>query len=218
MPDPSSGQDDLRQAAQESMRDAAHIRERVRVLTLQALRERQFDAQGFAEVMRDMTQGISEGVTEHGHDTKEALQAAFSGLDEAFTRAAHASSLAVKELAAKGKEFSDTELRQGLEQLRRLDADFLQTWRRVAESAAETVKVEMHDLMTHAERTGTGTGRVVASTLQEFSNRMGAQWMQAQSGSAEALRTFSDRFSQAASGFFAAMSEVLGREERRRAK
>lgn len=218
MIEPSSNEGDLRQAAQESMRDPKQIRERVRALTLQALRQRKFDAQGFSDVMRDMTEGISKGAAEHGHDAKEALQSAFSGLDEAFTRAAHASSLAVKELSAKGREFTDTELRQGLDQLRRLESDFLQTWRQVASSASETVRSEMQTLMTHVERAGTGTGRVVAATLQEFSNRMGAQWMHVQSDSAEALRSFSDRFSMAASGFLAAMSEVLKRDEREREK
>lgn len=218
MSEPSSTEEDLRQAAQDTVRDPAQIRERVRALTLQALRQRQFDAHGFSEVMRDMTEGISAGVAAHRHDTRQALQAAFSGLDEAFTRAAHASSLAVKELAAKGKEFSDTELRQGLSQLRRLETDFLQTWGRVAESATDTVKEEMRHLMTHVERTGTGTGRVVAATMKEFSNRMGVQWMQAQTDGMETMRSLSDRFSLAASGFLAAMSEVLRRDEGRRAK
>lgn len=218
MLEPSSREGDLRQAAQESMRDPKQIRERVRALTLQALRQRQFDAQGFADVMRDMTEGISRGAAEHGQDAKAAVQAAFSGLDEALTRAAHASSLAVKEMSAKGREFSDTELRQGLDQLRRLETDFLQTWRQVASSASDAVKNEMQTLATHIERAGTGTGRVVAATLQEFSNRMGAQWMQVQSEGADALRNFSDRFSLAASGFLAAMSEVLKRDERGREK
>lgn len=218
MSEPSSIDENLRQAAQHCVSDPKQIRERVRALTLHALRQRQFEAHGFAEVMRDMTEGISAGVTSHGHDAKDALQAAFLGLDEAFTRAAHASSLAVKELAAKGKEFSDGELRQGLSQLRRLESDFLQTWGRVAESATGAVRDEMRALMTHIERTGTGTGRVVAATLSEFSNRMGEQWMQAQTNGMEAIRTLGDRFSLAASGFLAAMSDALRRDEGRRTK
>lgn len=218
MLDPRNVEENLRQAAQESMRDPEQIRERVRILTLQALKQRQFDAKGFAEVMQHMTEGISDGVAAHGHDAKATLQAAFTGLDEALTRAAHASSLAIKELAAKGKEFSDSELRHGLDQLRRMESDFLQTWGRVAETTSDAVKGEMRSLMAHVERAGTGTGRVVASTMQEFSNRMGTQWMQAQADGAEAMRMLGDRFSMAASGFLAAMSEALRRDEGKRAK
>ena len=218
MPEPSSNEEQLRQAAHDSMRDPAYIRERVRVLTLQALRERQFDAKGFREVMSAMTEGISKGATSHRQDTKEALRSAFSGLDDAFTRAAHASSLAVKELAAKGKDFSDGELKQALEQMRGLEADFMQTWGRVTESASDTVKTEMRNLMTHMERTGTDTGRVIGATMQEFSNRMGSAWMRAQTNGMDAARTMSARFTQAASGFFGAMSDVLRRDDSRRDK
>ncbi|MBM3395803.1 MAG: hypothetical protein FJY37_14460 [Betaproteobacteria bacterium] len=72
--------------------------------------------------------------------------------------------------------------------------------------------------MTHAQRTGTGTGRVVSSTLQEFSNRMGAQWMQVRQDGPDAFRSFGERFSQAASGFFAAMSEAFRRDDSGRPK
>ncbi len=215
---PSSNDEELRRAAQESMNDPSRIRERVRALTLQALRERQFDVKEFRDVMGAMTEGISEGASVHGHDAKEALKSAFSGLDEAFTRAAHASSLAVKELAAKGKDFSEGELKQALEQVRRLEADFLQTWSRVSESASETVKGEMRNLMTHVERAGTDTGRVVGATLREFTHRMGSSWMQAQSTGVDTARNVGERFTQAAGGFFSAMSEALKRDEGRRDK
>jgi hypothetical protein len=200
------------------MSDLERIRERVRTLTLQALRERQFDAKEFRNVMSTLAKGISLGAERHGENIKGALSAAFSGLDEAFTRAAHASSLAVKELSARGKDFSETELRQGLEHMRRMESDFLETWNEVARSASGAVKTEMQDLITHVQRTGTDTGRVVGSTLREFTHRMGETWMSAQSSGLEVAKTLGERFAQAASGFFAAMSEALKRDEPRKPK
>ena len=218
MPTPSSRDDQLRREAQESMSDIERIRERVRNLTLQALRERKFDAKEFQNVMSALTKGISLGAEEHGEHIKGAVSAAFAGLDEAFTRAAHASSLAIKELAARGKEFSEAELKQGLTQMRRMESDFTDTWSEVARSTSGAVRTEMQDLITHVQRTGTDTSRVVEATVREFTHRMGNTWMSAQSSGLEAAKTLGNRFAQAASGLFAAMSEALNRDEPRKPK
>ncbi len=218
VPTSSSHGDQLRQEAQESMNDIERIRERVRNLTLRALRERKFDAKEFRDVMRALTQGISLGAEKHGENIKGALSAAFSGLDEAFTRAAHASSLAVKELAARGKEFSEGELKQGLTQMRRMESDFTDTWSEVARSASGAVKTEMQDLITHVQRTGTDTSRVVGATVREFTHRMGNTWMSAQSSGLETARALGERFTHAAEGFFAAMSVTLKRDDPRKPK
>lgn len=218
MPDPTHSDAQLRQAAQDSMNDPSKIRERVRALTLQALRERQFNVQAFRDVMAAMTEGISAGASTQGDEVKGALKAAFSGLDEALTRAAHASSLAVKELAARGRDFGETDLKQALNQLRSLETDFLHTWTQVSESAGDAVREEMRSLMTHAQRTGTDTGRVVGATLREFTHRMGVAWMQTQLSGMESARVLGGRFAQAASGFLTAMSETMAREDRPRAK
>jgi hypothetical protein len=218
MATPSIRDDELRQEAQESMSDIERIRERVRNLTLQALRDRKFDAKEFQNVMSALTQGISLGAEKHGENIKGALSAAFTGLDEAFTRAAHASSLAVKELAARGKEFSEAELKQSLIQMRRMETDFTETWSEVARSASGAVKTEMQDLIIHVQRTGTDTSKVVGDTVREFTHRMGSTWMSAQTGGIEAARTLGNRFAQAASGLFAAMSEALNRDEPRKPK
>jgi len=205
--------DEIRAAASASMAAGQDIRERVRDLTLQALQARKFDLAGMREVMRAMTEGINAGVGKNGRDVRHALSEAFAGMDQALTKAAQAGSLAMKELAARGREFSQTELKQGLENMRTMESDFLDAVRQVSRSAAGVVKTEWDDLIAHAQRAGTDTGRVIAGTTREFSARMAASMSEGAVAGMEAARTFGERFAALASGILAGMSEALRPEK-----
>jgi hypothetical protein len=201
--------DDLRAAASASMAGGEHIRERVRELTLQALRARKFDLAGMRDVMRSMTEGINLGAEKSGKDVRLALSEAFAGMDQAMSKVAQAASLAMKELADRGRDFSQNELKQGLDQMRRMETDFLDAVRQVSQSAAGTAKSEWQDLVAHAQRAGTDTGRVIAETGREFSSRVAASASESALAGMEAARTFGERFAALASGILAGMSEAL---------
>ena len=212
MSDPMSN-DQIRAAATDSVAGGGDVRERVRELTLQALQSRRLDLAGVREVMKSMTEGISIGVERHGHDVRAALADAFAGMDQAMSKAAQAGSLAMKELTERGREFSQNELKQGLDNMRRMEGDFLEAVRQVSKSTAGTVKSEWQELLTHAQRTGTDTGRVVADTAREFSSRMASTMSESALAGMEAARTFGERFASLASGILQGMSEALRPEK-----
>jgi hypothetical protein len=199
----------IREAASASMAAGDNIRERVRELTLQALQSRRLDFSAMREVMTSLTQGISLGAERRGHDVRQALSEAFAGMDQAMSKAAQASSLALKELAARGRDFSDNELKQGLERMRQMEGDFLDSVRQVSRSASGSVKSEWQDLIAHAQRAGTDTGRVISQTARDFSARMTATMSEGAVAGVEAARQFGERFAAAASGVLAGMSEAL---------
>lgn len=207
---------ELERAARESMAGGEHIRERVRELTVQALQARKFDYVGFKDVMKSMTEGISVGAEKRGHDLKHALSEAFGGLDQAMSKAAQASSLALKELTDKSKEFSQTELKQGLERMRQMENDFLESVRQVSQSASSGVRSEWQELLLHAQRAGTDTGRVVSQTARDFSARMAGTMSESAIAGMEAAREVGDRFAALASGFLAGMSEALKPGEKKK--
>jgi hypothetical protein len=209
----------LRQAASESV-GAADIRERVRALTLEALKARKFDYAGFRDVMKSMTEGVSIGAERRGEDIRLALSEAFKGMDEAMTRAAQASSLALKELSARGREFSDKELKQALDQMKTMEGDFLDSVRQVAGTTKGAVKIGWEELVTHAQRAGTDTGTVVAQTVREFSQRMASTMTDTTLAGMDAARQMGERFAQIASGFLSGMAEAIrpGKDEDRSGK
>ena len=214
--DETLGGEPLRQAAADSVASGERIRERVRDLTLKALQQRKFDYTGFREVLQSMTEGISIGAEKRGQDVKAALSQAFAGMDEALTKAAQAGSLAVQEMAAKGRDFNEKELGQALDQMRRMEQDFLDSIRQVSQSTGGAVRGEWQDLLSHAQRAGTDTGAVVSRTLREFGGRVGATMAETTVASMEAARLFGERFAQAASGFLLAMSEALKPDDRKK--
>lgn len=198
----------LKQAASESV-SGADIRDRVRALTLEALQARKFDYAGFRDVMKSMTEGVSIGAEKHGQDARRALSEAFKGMDEAMTKAAQASSLALKELSAKGREFSDKELKQALDQMKTMESDFLDSVRQVAGTTKGAVKTGWEELVTHAQRAGTDTGAVVSQTMREFSHRMATTMTETTLAGMDAARQMGERFAQIASGFLSGMAEAI---------
>jgi len=207
--------DGLKQAAQESVASGQDIRERIRSLTLQALKERKFNFAQFQEAMRAMTQGINLGAEQRGADVKAALSEAFAGMDQGLTKAAQAGSLAMHELVSRSKQFSESDLKVALEQLQRLERDFLTAVREISQTRTGTVRSEWQDLLTHAQRAGTDTGAVISATMREFSGRMAGTFASATNATLEAALQFGERFAQAASGLLAGMSEALKPEERK---
>jgi hypothetical protein len=199
----------IRAAASDSVAKGDDIRERVRELTLRALQSRRLDIHSVREVMRSMTEGISVGVERRGHDVRAALADAFTGMDQAMSKAAQASSLALKELGERGREFSNTELKQGLERMRQMEGDFLDSVRQVSQAASGSAKSEWQELVNHAQRAGTDTGRVVSETARDFSMRMTATVSDSAIAGMEAARQFGERFAALASGILAGMAEAI---------
>jgi hypothetical protein len=205
----------LQQSARETVAAGEDIRTRIRDLTLQALKERRFNFAQFQDAMRSMTQGISLGAEQRGTQVRDTLSEAFAGMDEALTKAAHAGSLAMRELVQRSRQFSESDLKAGLQQLQRLERDFLDSVRQISQSTTGTVRAEWQDLLAHVQRTGTDTGAVVAATMREFSGRMAGTIAESTTATLEAALQFGERFAQAASGFLAGMSEALKSDEKK---
>ena len=220
--------DDLKSGAAKSVADGVDIRAKVRDMTLAAIRDHRFDFSGMREVMSQMADGITQhalnaqnfvadgitiGAEKHGTEMRQALSQAFAGLDEAFTKSAHATQLALSELTSKTKEFNETELKATLENLKTMEKDLLGSMAKAAERTGGQVKKEMQELAAHATRTGTDTGAAVAKIMGEFSSRVATTAGESTAASFDAARKMSERFAQVASGFLAGMSEALTQKD-----
>ncbi len=212
MSEQDTSAESIRQAASESVASGEGIRERVRELTLRALQERRLDLHGTREVMRAMTEGISLGAQKRGSHMREALSEAFAGMDQAVSKAAQASSLALQEMSSRGREFTDTELRQGLERMRAMESGLIDSLRDISRSTGGAVKTEWEHLSNHVQNAGTDTGRLVSRTVREFSARMTSAMGEGAVAGMEAARLFGERFAAMASGILAGMSEALHRD------
>jgi ABC-type transporter Mla subunit MlaD len=208
--------DSLTEAAAESMKGGNDIRDRVRDLTLQAFQSRHFDYAGMKEVITAMTDGISLGAEQRTGQAKAVVADALSGIDQALMKSAQAAQLALQELASKSREFSDGELKQVVDQMKRLESDFLAAVSKAAESSGALTRSEFSAFLSHVQRVGTDTGSVVAQTMREFSHRIASQMLEAQAAGLEAAREVNARFADAASGFLQGIAESLRNEKKKK--
>src|SRR5918992_3118911 len=112
----------LRQAAEEFVRRGVDIRGKVHDLTLAALQSRRFDRDAMRDVFRAVTAGVATGA-EGAPDMRQALADGLKGMDQALARSAEAGAAALKQLASSGRNFSETDLKGALADLKKLEDD-----------------------------------------------------------------------------------------------
>jgi len=199
----------ITEQASASVADSGDIRSRVRNLTLSAIKQRHLEATEVREIIKAMVGGINLGLEKREADSKAAMTEAFSGMDEALQKSAEATHLALQELAEDEKSFSENELAIALDNLKETEKDFLAAINEVATLAGDRIKADWSELVEHARRTGTDTGRQVADTVDTFSNRVGGAAKDAGRVGGAAARQLSARFVQVASGILAGITDAL---------
>jgi hypothetical protein len=199
----------IRAEARDTLQGGEDIRERVRRLTLLALRERRFDAAGVRDVVRAVSEGVASGGEQSRVDLRVAFADALAGLDAALRTSADAGYSALKQLSSTGRSFSDHELKQALGTLRRLEHDFLDTVGQVADSANARVQPPLREALGHARRAGTATGKQVAVTMTEFAQRFSLASIDATVAGLEVAGEMGARFAALASGILSGAAEAL---------
>jgi hypothetical protein len=157
-PQPSA--EEIERAARDSVKSGVDIRSRIHDITLLALRNRRFDRQGMQEVVKAVTKGMANGAEQSQADFRQSLSEAFRGMDHALSRSAEAGGSALRQLAATGKDLSNTEIKQAIAQMKRLQDDFLATAGHAAEATSERIRPELRKiraaLLRRVDRHGAG--------------------------------------------------------------
>jgi hypothetical protein len=207
VPQPSA--EEIERAARDSVKSGVDIKARIHDLTLLALRNRRFDRHGMQEVVKAVTQGMATGAEQSRSDFRPALVVAFRGMDQALTRSAEAGGSALRQLAATGKDVSDTELKQAIAQMKRLEDDFLATAGRAAETTSERIRPELRNILHAARIGGTETGRVAAHSVTELGQRFTVASLDMTFAGMEVAAEVGTRFAQVASGILGGIADAL---------
>jgi hypothetical protein len=201
--------EEIEQAARDSMRGGVDVRSRIHDITLLALRNRRFDRHGMQEVVKAVTRGMATGAEESQADFRRALAEAFRGMDHALMRSAEAGGSALRQLAATGKDLSDTEIKQAIAQMKRLEDDFLATAGRAAEATSERIRPELRKILESARTTGTETGRIAAHSITELGQRFSVASLDMALAGMEVAAEVGTRFAQVASGILGGIADAL---------
>ena len=151
------------------------IRQQVKGLTSQVLQQGRVDPEAVRDVVRTVigrTPGAAAAVS--GAEARELFADAVRALDEALMNSAGATHGALQQLASRGKDFTDNDLKEALVSLRKLEEDYTAAANRVAEAMGGNLRREMTELAVHAQNVGVEASARVASMMGEFASGMGA--------------------------------------------
>lgn len=164
--------EELKNAASRLVAAGESVREKLNDLTVEALARRDLAEQEIREVLTAITEGVSLGAAQRTEQVKIALTDALQGVDDALGHAAEAMQLTIGEVSSDLKAFNETELQQGLQELKRLEGLFIETVSKVASGASGLVQQEMAAIAEHGRRIGTDTGERVRKVTDDLTQRI----------------------------------------------
>ena len=178
------------------------IRERVKGLTSQALQRGRIDPEAVKDIVRTVMGGAPDSKAA-GVQARELFVDAVRKLDEALVKSASAAHDALQQLATRGKDFTDNDLKEALVSLRKLEQDYEAAASRIAEAMTGKLRSEMMELAVHAQNLGAEASARVASMMGEFAESMGA------SPGVAKIRDAGARMALLASGVLGGVADAL---------
>ena len=124
-------------------------------------------------------------------------------LDDALVKSASAVHGALQQLASRGQDFSDNDLKDALVSLRKLEEDYLAVSSRLAEAMSANLRREMTEIAAHAQNLGVEASVRAASMLGEFASNVSA------SSGLATVRGASANMAMLASGVLAGIADAL---------
>jgi hypothetical protein len=199
MPEPTTAAGDVPPSASEEQA----IRQRVKGLTSQVLQQGRIDPEAIRDVVRAVIGQAPSDAAASGARPRELLADDVRTLDEALLVSAGAAHTALQQLASRGKDFTDNDLKEALASLRRLEEDYVAAANRVTEAMSSNLRREMTELAAHAQNVGVEASARVANMVGEL-----ASGINAASGLAT-VRGASVRMALLASGVLAGVADAL---------
>jgi hypothetical protein len=161
-------------AASAATAEDQEIRERVKGLTSQVLQQGRVDPDAVRDIVRAVMGGTPGTPAACGTDAREMFAEAVRTLDEALVKSASETHRALQQLASRGKDFTDNDLKEALVSLRRLEQDYAAAANRIGEAMTTNLRREMIGLAVSAQNVGVKASARVAGLLGQFAGVMGA--------------------------------------------
>jgi hypothetical protein len=154
----------------ETLESGTDIYERVHVITLKALTERELDTDNIKRVVEAVLKGISSGISNQYEPAKDAFQQSASALDDVLEITAQASKLAIEEAASRVNEFSQRDVNQASVDLNNMETTFLDTLEKVVWGSNEVAFNISRDFIAHARKNGTAVGKEAKIAFEALGN------------------------------------------------
>jgi hypothetical protein len=197
----------------DAMAQEQDLRERVRSMVMRAISERSWDTGEIREVLRRSMAGVGEGMPQRGSQAAAAAREAVQGLDEAVGRAVYALQMALQETWNQGRQFTESDLKATVEEVKGLEDDLLGTLKESADKGQGVTKEALSGLFDHLSRNGTDTGNQVKGVLDLLGNRLAGAAHGAGGELKEQARETRERLKAVASGILRGLADSLDKSK-----
>ncbi len=200
----------LKTLASQSVKQGSNVRATVRDLTLKSLQQRELTLVQIRKVLRSVTEGVNLGVVKREMNVEKALSDTVAGMDDALLKAVHASNVALHKLTGEGYDYEDSNLKLALDELEKLEDEFIQSIVNATDGASEKIKAPWSRVLEKTKLSGTAAGTQVASTIRDYAKRAQAAMRVQRETSFKTAHLLTQNFATLASGILIGMSEGLG--------
>ena len=200
----------LKTLATQSIKQGRDVRVTVRNLTLKALQQRELTLEQIRRVVRSIIEGVSLGVGKREMKIEKTLSDTVAGMDDALLQVVTASNVALQRLTGEGYDFEDSNLKRALDELERLEDEFLQGIMAAADSAGEKIREPWERVLKKAKVSGTATGAHAAAALRDYARRAQVAMRAQRETGFKTAYLLTQNFAILVSGILIGMSEGLG--------
>jgi hypothetical protein len=179
------------------------IRERMKGLTSQVLQQGRVDPEAVKDIVRAVIGPTPGTMAAGGAEARQLFLDTVRQLDEALLKSAGAAHDGLQQLAARGKEFTDNDLKEALVSLRNLEHDYAAAASRITDAMTGNLRREMMELATHAQNVGVEASARVASMVGGLAGGVSA------APGIATIRDASARMALLASGVLAGVADAL---------
>jgi hypothetical protein len=184
------------------------LRTTVRDLTLQALQSRELSLGQIKSVIGSVTKGVNMGAIQGQLDTDEVFGQAIAGMDDALLKVVEASRIALHQITGE-REFRDSHLKKALDDLERLEDEFLATVKKTAAGAGAPFKSQWSGALEEQMIAGTATGQQVMSVMEQYGDQIQKAARAQRDAGFRAAHALAQNFAALASGVLIGLSEAM---------
>ena len=195
-----------------AVKQGENLRVNVRNLTLQALQARDLSLGQMRAVLTSVTAGVNRGAADTEGDPQKMIGKALAGMDEALLQAVRASHIALNQLSEQGADFEDSRLKKSLNELERLEDEFLKVVRQAAGSSTGSLKNGWTQMLKQAQVDGTETGAEVEAMFSDMTANLQKTMRSGREATFKAAHAFTQNFATLASGILIGLTEAYQRK------
>ena len=198
----------LKQMTAQAVAQGESLRSTVRDLTLQALQSRELSLAQIKSVIKSVTEGVNLGAIQGHLDTDQTFTQALGGMDDALLKVVEASRIALHQITGE-REFRDSKLKKALDDLERLEDEFLATVKKASAGAGAPFKSQWSGALQESMSAGTATGAQVMSMMEQYGDQIQKAARAQRDAGFRAAHALAQNFATLASGVLIGLTEAM---------